>query len=138
MLQARACEKILIPRTLHYKGEDPRVCLVNLSDWFVELKGGTQVAQAEVVELAEGRADLGTARVRQIVEGVIGGDREAPRVPEHLTDLFERSRKLLSSEESDCLADLLSEYQDVFARGSSIWGTLTTLNMKLILGETPL
>jgi dUTPase len=46
-------------------------------------------------------------------------------VPEHLKDLFERSKSELNSEQENKLAELLNEYSDVFSTGSKDIGHTT-------------
>jgi hypothetical protein len=49
IVKATTKGEILIPRTLHKGGDNPVLCLINLSDHYVELEKGEVLAYAEEV-----------------------------------------------------------------------------------------
>lgn len=55
-------------------------------------------------------------------------------MPAHLQDLLERSSSELSEEERSQLADLLSEFQDVFAQSEFDFGNFTALEHEIDTG----
>ena len=50
IVRATTRGEILIPRTLHKRGNNPVICLINLSDHHVELENGVVLSYAEEVE----------------------------------------------------------------------------------------
>jgi hypothetical protein len=56
-------------------------------------------------------------------------------VPEHLQDLLERSAKELDPSEREKLAELLTEFQDVFARSEFDFGNFTALEHEIDTGD---
>jgi hypothetical protein len=56
-------------------------------------------------------------------------------VPEHLQDLLERSAKELNPSEREKLAELLTEFQDVFARSEFDFGNFTALEHEIDTGD---
>ncbi|CAC5391321.1 TRPT1 [Mytilus coruscus] len=92
----------VIPMTMGKVGQAPRV------DKHVHVRQGELIAQAEVETIEV------PAKVRVVGIGVGTGPTESDQgVPEHLRDLFDRSKALMGSQEA--LASLLREYGDVFA-----------------------
>ncbi len=56
------------------------------------------------------------AKIRQLSVDADSGERSTASVPSHLENLFQSSKSGLSSEQSDELARLLSEFGDIFAQ----------------------
>ncbi|CAC5411456.1 unnamed protein product [Mytilus coruscus] len=95
---------LLVPRTLHAGGSQPVVCLINTSDKHVHVRQGELIAQAVEVETIEV-----PAKVQVVGTGVGTGPTESDRgVPEHLRDLFDRSRHCWEAK-AKALASLLRE-----------------------------
>ncbi|CAC5378748.1 unnamed protein product [Mytilus coruscus] len=122
----------VIPMTMGKVGQAPRVanvtilekitvppnsvmklsCQVNceLPNKHVHVRQGELIAQAEEVETVEV-----PAKVRVVATGVGTGPTESDQgVPEHLRDLFDRSKALLGSQEQEALASLLRKQLDSF------------------------
>jgi hypothetical protein len=103
---------ILIPRTLHKGGDNPVLCLINLSDQHVELEKGEVLAYAE--EVCSKVEPVGIQKVEVAEQEVQeNGKRE---IPKHLTNLFEKSKGELNGQEQTQLSELLCEFEDVFAK----------------------
>ena len=58
-------------------------------------------------------------------------------VPAHLQDLLERSSEELTEEQRSQLAELLTEFQDVFARSEFNFGDFTALVHEIDTGDAP-
>ena len=58
--------------------------------------------------------------------------------PPHLQDLLERSSEELTGEQRSQLAELLTEYQDVFARSEFDFGDFKALVHEIDTGDAPL
>ncbi|CAG2199298.1 unnamed protein product [Mytilus edulis] len=105
IVEAGSPSGLLVPRTLHAAGSQPVVCLINTSDKHVHVRQGELIAQAVEVEKIEV-----PAKVRVVGTGVGTGPTESDQgVPEHLRDLFDRSKALLGSQEQEALASLLRD-----------------------------
>ena len=79
--------KILIPRTLHKGGDNPVLCLINLSNHHVELEKGEVLAYAEEVCSKVEPIEIQKVEVAE-QEVQEKGKRE---IHEHLSNLFEKS-----------------------------------------------
>ena len=111
MVKAATKGEMLIPRTLHKGGDNPVLCLINISDHYVELEKGEVLAYAE--EVCSKVEPVGIQKVEVAEqEGQENGKRE---IPEHLTNLFEKSKGELNGQEQTQLSELLCEFEDVFA-----------------------
>jgi len=51
VIEASTQGKLLVPRTLHQGNSNPIVCLINLTDWYVDVKEGSMIAEAGEVEV---------------------------------------------------------------------------------------
>ena len=60
--------------------------------------------------------------------------RQITAVPEHLRDLWERSSKHLNDSQTEILAKVLVEYQDVFSRDDLDLGALDTVTHSIDTG----
>ena len=115
-------DTFLMPYTYHTSGDSTAVCLINASDKDVVLAAESAMGRAVEADLHEpvpflSRTVCDLAKVAQTHE-----------VPAHLQDLLERS----SEEQRSQLAELLTEFQDVFARSEFDYGDFTAL-----VHETP-
>jgi hypothetical protein len=63
------------------------------------------------------------------------GDLGIREVSDHLQDLLERSSRELSLEQRGQLADLLTEFKDVFARSEFDFGDFTALEHRIDTGD---
>ena len=94
-MKAATRGETLIPRTLHKGGNNPVLCLINLSDHHVELEKGEVLAYAE--EVCSKVEPVGIQKVEVAEQEVQGkGEQE---IPEHLINLFEKSKKELTGQE---------------------------------------
>ena len=88
IVKAATRGEILIPRTLHKGGNNPVLCLMNLSDHHVELEKGVVLAYAE--EVCSKVEPVGIQKVEVAEQEVQGkGERE---IPEHLINLLENRK----------------------------------------------
>ena len=96
IVKAATKGEILIPRTLHKGGGDnPVLCLINLSDHHVELEKGEVLAYAE--EVCSKVEPVGIQKVEVAEQEVQEkGERE---ITEHLIILFEKSKGELNGQE---------------------------------------
>ncbi|VDI22773.1 Hypothetical predicted protein [Mytilus galloprovincialis] len=93
IVEAGSPSGLLVPRTLHAAGSQPVVCLINTSDKHVHVRQGELIAQAVEVEKIEVPAKVRVVGTR----GGTGPKESDQGVPEHLRDLFGRSKTLLGS-----------------------------------------
>ena len=112
-------DTLLMPHTYHASGDSTTVCLINASDKDVVLAAESAVGRA--VE-----ADLHVHEPVPFLSRTVSTLAEAApphEVPVHLQDLLERSSEELTEEQRPQLAELLTEFQDVFARSEfDFWG----------------
>ena len=112
IVKAATRGKILKPRTLHKGGNNSVLCLINLSDHHVELEKGEVLAYAE--EVCSKVEPVGIQKVEVAEQEVQEkGERE---IPEHLINLFEKSKGEFTGQEQGHLRELLYEFEDVFAK----------------------
>jgi hypothetical protein len=110
IVKAATKGEILIPRTLHNGGDNPVICLINLSDHYVEVGKGEVLAYAE--EVCSNVEPIGIQKVEVAEQGGLeNGKRE---IPEHLINLFDKSKGELNEQEQTQLSELLCEFEDVF------------------------
>jgi hypothetical protein len=124
---------LLMPHTYHASGSSTHICLVNPSERDVTLQEGSILGDTVDAGLhvpvpyldrkvcllgEEHRGDLGTREM-----------------PDHLQNLLERSSRELSGEQRGQLADLLTEFQDVFARCEFDFGAFTALEHRIDTGD---
>ena len=105
-------DTLLMPHTYHASGDSTAVCLINASDKDVVLAAESAVGRAVV-------ADLHVHVPVQFLSRTVCTLAEAAppqEVPVHLQDLLERSSEELTEEKRPQLAELLTEFQDVYAR----------------------
>ena len=187
--------EVIVPRTLHLAGSNPKVCLLNITDKFIKLKRNQLVAKAFPVcsimsipvddsgkldscanvqsssnntesdllqvrrdnlnisggrkspeaqlsneergnrmllsDMALGHSSQKQVNVAEVREWVPDGRdenlSEQRELPEHLKDLFQRSVEYLEAEEQVQLADLLIQYEDVFAKSEFDLGNFSDI-----------
>jgi hypothetical protein len=112
IVKAATKGEILIPRTLHKGGDNPVLCLINLSDHHVELEKGEVLAYAE--EVCSKVEPVGIQKVEVAEQDV--QEKRKREIPEHLSNLFEKSKGGLNGQEQTHLRELLCEFEDVFAK----------------------
>ena len=131
IVKAATKGEILIPRTLHKGGDNPVLCLINISDHYVELEKGEVFAYAE--EVCSKVEPVGIRKVEPVgiqkVEVAEPGDQENGKreIPEHLTNLFDKSKGELNGQEQTQLSELLYEFEDVFAKSEFDLGKFNTI-----------
>jgi hypothetical protein len=91
---------ILIPRTLHKGGDNPVLCLINLSDQHVELEKGEVLAYAE--EVCSKVEPVGIQKVEVAEQEV--QKKEKREIPKHLTNLFKKYKGELNGQEQTQLS----------------------------------
>ena len=123
IVKAATKGEILIPRTLHNGGDNPVLCLINLSDHYVEVGKGEVLAYAE--EVCSNVEPIGIQKVEVAEQGGLeNGKRE---IPEHLINLFDKSKGELNEQEQTQLSELLCEFEDVFAKSEFDLGKFNTI-----------
>ena len=117
--------------------------VLNPTDYSCTLYKDTVAAMCEPVDLVEApriwqnnvaccqeRAKDGT------LTDAVDNDRETPSVPEHLSDLFQRSSHLLNPDECSQLAQLLINFADVFAVSSDDLGHTSLVTHQIDTGSS--
>jgi transposase InsO family protein len=136
---SKQCQRVLIPRTVHSEKSSPVVCVVNPSDKYVLLKKGTELAQAQtvgsIIEENSTDSELCTnsafcANVAEREE-----DEDHREVPEHLKAMFDASVKHLDPQQTQELAGILREYEDVFATSEFDLGSFTEIEHAIDTGD---
>ncbi|MES9882037.1 MAG: pol polyprotein [Sedimenticola sp.] len=116
--------EVLVPRVLRQGGDAPIVCVVNASDKFQLLRKGTQMATASPVH---SYCDISQEEIKV---HAVHKDSHSPggldsEIPGHLREMWVNSCQHLVDEQQTQLADLLREYEDVFARDEFDLGNFT-------------
>ena len=115
--------------TYHASGDSTAVCLINASDKDVVLAAESAVeddlhVHVPVWFLSRTVCTLAEAAPPQ-------------EVPVHLQDLLERSSEELTEEQRPQLAELLTEFQDVYGRSEFDFGDFTALVHEIDTGNSP-
>jgi len=123
IVKAATKGELLIPRTLHNGGNNPVLCLINISDHYVEVEKGEVLAYAE--EVCLNVENIGVQKVG--VAGQGGPENGKREIPEHLINLFDKSKGKLNEQEQTQLSELLCEFEDVFAKSEFDLGKFNTI-----------
>ena len=123
IVKAATKGELLIPRTLHNGGDNPVLCLINISDHYVEVEKGEVLAYAE--EVCSNVETIGVQKVE--VAEKVGPENGKREIPEHLTNLFDKSKGELNEQEQTQLSELLCEFEDVFAKSEFDLGKFNTI-----------
>ena len=116
--------------------------VLNPTDSPCTLYKNTMAAMCEPVELVElvdqPNSNHNSVALCQVKEegGEVTSEMEPDSVPEHLLDLFERSSHQLDSEERSQIAQLLTEFADVFAVSSDDLGHTSLVSHKINTGPS--
>lgn len=145
--------KFLTPRIVREGGTEPVMCLINPTDRYKVVSKGIEIGRAyPVQEIAgEGQETIHVGHVfeprncdqdGEPISPDIGSSQQKDSssngnlaIPEHLQQLFEESRKNLTREQSDSLAQLLIEYEDVFAKHEFDLGNFTGIQHNIDTGK---
>ena len=130
IIEAKAEGCLLIPRTLHDVGQDPVLCLINLTDSPLVISKGDLLAQAQEV-------DMGEPPGPKVCKMGVAGEVKEKLLPQHLQEMFTRSCEDLSKGEEETLCSLLQEFQDVFASSDLDLGHFTALEHGIDTGNHP-
>ena len=127
------CGDLIVPMSVHVSEAGLRLPMVNMSDHHVRLKQGKLVGRAEEVRLVRPLPDelLSIMVVREAAQCD-----EVITVPDHLGDLYERSKLNLSDGEQLQLAGFLREFEDVFAKNEYDLGNFTAVEHCIDTGES--
>ena len=128
---------MLIPKILRAAGTDPVLCVLNPTDRYRLLKKGSQIAKAyPVVEImadgTQGADEISTAQVQ--VEPNVNFSHVSD-MPERLQKLYGESKEHLSEDQCNKLAQLLIEFQDVFAKSEFDLGTFHDIQHGIDTGD---
>ena len=107
-------------------------CLINLSDHHVEVEKGVVLAYAE--EVCPKVEPVGIQKSRDCRTGG-QGERER-EIPEHLVNLFEKSKGELTEQEQGHLRELLCEFEDVFAKNEFDLGKFDAIKHGIDTGSS--
>ena len=88
------------------------LCLINLSDHYIEVEKEEILAYAE--EVCSNVEPIGIQKLEVAEQG--GQENGKLEIPEHLTNLFDKSKGELNGQEQTQLSELLCEFEDVFAK----------------------
>ena len=108
--------KFIAPRVVRGAGTNPVMCLVNPSDCFRVVNKGFEIGRAYPVEVIEDQSDI---RLVPEVSQVKAPQQSKPQmlcIPAHLQKLYDDASVQLSKTEQQQLAQLLIDYEDVFAK----------------------
>lgn len=112
-----------VPPTFVRVQDDMHVPMFNESDQMVMLSQGQVIALAEEAIECESSVDLRSVSVS-----------ESETIPEHVKKLYEHSSASLAESERTQLAELLTEFQDVFARNDQDIGCLSNVKHRIDTG----
>ena len=140
-------QSTLVPRSLHAENTDPVISFVNCSDQQVTLHKNQTVGQAIEIDSIMEENESGTEsesestpspiHVQSVSKTELHADNS--ELPEHLHDLFERSKQNLKSEEILALKSLLQEFAGLFSKDEFDIGTITAIEHKIDTGNaTPI
>ena len=127
--------KMFGPRVVHKGDERPVMCFVNTSDRYLLFKKGKEVGQAYPVASFVETEDI--SQPNPTVQGVTKTQSQPSSgniIPEHLKDMMEASSEHLSPVQQKQLGDLLSTYEDVFAKSEFDLGTFTGVEHSIDTG----
>ena len=96
---------------------------MNISDHYVEVEKGEVLAYAE--EVCSNVETIGVQKVEVAEKG--GPENGKREIPEHLTNLFDKSKGELNEQEQTQLSELLCEFEDVFAKSEFDLGKFNTI-----------
>ncbi|CAC5377275.1 unnamed protein product [Mytilus coruscus] len=128
IIEAKAEGNLLIPRTLHEMGQNPVLCLINLSDSPLAITKGDLLAQAQEIDVGEHP---------KVCKMVVAENSNKKELPQHLQKMFKRSCADLSEGEEETSCSLLQEFQDVFACSDLDLGHFTALEHSFDTGDHP-
>jgi hypothetical protein len=126
------CGDVIVPMSVHVSEAVLRLPMVNMSGHHVRLKQGKLVGKAEEVRLVRPLPEELTSV--KVVREAAKCDKDIT-VPDHLRDLYERSKLNLSDEEQVQVAGFLREFEDVFAKNEYDLGNFTAVEHCIDTGE---
>ena len=127
MVEPITVGEITMPRTLHQKNQQPRICMLNLTDRNIVIKANQRIGEAYQVSPIT-PADNAKLQKIEVTD-------PSNVVPDHLEDLIKSSKQNLSDREGKLLEDLILEYQDVFAKDDYDLGDFTGIKHSIITGD---
>lgn len=131
---ANSKRNLLVARTLvDLSADDLPIRVMNLTNGYISLKKGTEIATCEPVACVR---NLEHQPSKEDDSATIhkdkGGDRE---LPEHLVDLYRRSKTFIGEGHKTQLIELLKEFQDMFSSGPNDLGSTSITTHKIDVGE---
>ena len=128
-------QDVFSPHTLNQVDEKSSitVCLRNHSNRFVTFKRGFCLGLCTSASILDD--DIETYEVRNIKKSTYSSENSVKKVPDHLTDLYQKSCTHISNDEAQMFANLLIEYQDVFAKHSTDLGCFTQIQHTIDTGD---
>ena len=127
---ANSKRNLLVARTLvDLSADDLPIRVMNLTNGYISLKKGTEIATCEHVACVR---NLEHQPSKEDDSATIhkdkGGDRE---LPEHLVDLYRRSKTFIGEGHKTQLIELLKEFQDMFSSGPNDLGSTSITTHKI-------
>ena len=137
--------KLLIPRVVRGGDTEPVMCIVNPSDRYKLITKGSEIGRAYPVgeylkeDCLDSALTADTAHVSEVRSASSEQEQDCPLsketvVPEHLKQVFELSCKHLDSQQSEQLAQLLVDNQDVFAKDEFDLGDFSAIEHTIDTG----
>ena len=125
MVEAADDSDLVIPPVACSCSQDVNIFVMNVHNHHIKLAKDKEIGQAmEVSEVPPIPTDM-SAHFQ--INQVMGQEPKEETLPEHLQDLFERSRQNLEVDQQEKLKQLLIEFQDVFAKDEFDLGNFTAI-----------
>lgn len=136
-------QRFLMPRVVRSSGSEPIVCLLNPSDRYRVVTKGMEIGRAypvaEIMINSEEPVRVQEVREPEVVElppmEAEINDSAGPQIPEHLRALYHDAAPSLSKDEQLQLAQLLIEFQEVFAKDDFDLGNFTAVEHVIDTGD---
>jgi len=123
--------KVLVPRSVHSKGKEAVLCVMNVTDKFRLLKKGTPVATAYPVDdVLQEESLVEVPSVNTVEAGEVKGE-----LPDHLQDVYTRSIEHLDTHQQEQLKQVLNNFQEAFATNEFDLGHFTEIEQSIDTGD---
>ncbi|XP_021356288.1 uncharacterized protein LOC110452235 [Mizuhopecten yessoensis] len=134
-IEADENPKLMIPRTVHLSGDQPHICVVNVTDNFMVMKKGQTVGAAiETDILTDVSPEWGGTAKEGPKAATCSLEKED--ILEHLIDMLEASKGNLSEEECSKLTEVICSFPDAFASHVYDLGSFREIEHKIDTRDT--
>ena len=113
--------------------------VLNPTECDTDLRGGTTAAMcypAVAFDDTEDRTYIRTVQINEL-EVESRSDEISPQIPDHLKDMIDRSSEHLDDTQIAVMTDLMTEYQDIFAKDSGDLGRTDKVKHRINTGDAP-